>query len=342
MKLDNSLPHVLLSRLSLVAIMIFIAKLGMAQSNSKSFTSLELPSAASIAALGGINVSRADLSVSYSQSNPALISDTLSGWASANHLFYFADIGFSSFSYQHAFNRVGAFNFSINHMSMGSVEGYDIFGSATGVFDAGETTLVMGKSHQVNAFRLGVNLKSVFSNIAGYRGSALLVDIGGAFVHPTKEITIGLAIKNIGFVMSEFSALSSSSLPFDVQAGITYKPEHMPVRISTTVYRLVDFNIPYLDPGLNEKPSTLDKVTSHLTFGAEVLAHKNVNILIGYNFLKHKELKLENTGGGSGVSVGALIKVKQLNFAFSRSGYVTGGSYQISLDINMNKIITRR
>lgn len=341
MKLDYSLPHVLF-RLRLVAMMILISEVGIAQSNSKSFTSLELPFAASYAALGGVNVSRADLSVSYSQSNPALISDTLNGWASANHLFYFADIGFSSFSYQHDFNRLGALNFSISHMSMGSVRGYDIFGSSTGTFNAGETTLVIGKSHQVNAFRFGVNLKSVFSNIAGYRASALLADIGGAFVHPTKELTVGLAMKNIGFVMSEFSSSSSSDLPFDVQGGVSFKPEHMPVRISTTVYRLVDFNIPYLDPGLNETPSTLDKVTSHLTFGAEVLAHKNVNILVGYNFLKRKELKLENAGGASGVSIGALIKVKQLNLSFSRSGYVTGGAYQISLDINTNKIFTRK
>lgn len=324
--------------LGMVAFM-FLASQLKAQSDSKSFASLELPSTAVLSGLGSINVSKADYSVDFFQNNPALSSDTLNRWASANYLFYFAGTGLSSFAYQHEFKTIGALSFAVNHLSLGSIEGYDIIGNPTGRFNSGETTLVAGKSHQINHFRLGINIKGMFSNLAGYRASALLMDLGGVFVHPIKDLNIGLVIKNMGVVLDEYSPTSSSQLPFDVQAGITFKPEHMPLRFSATAYRLTDYKVPYEVTDSDNPMSTLDKVVSHLTFGAEFLVHKNVNILFGYNFLKHKELKLETVGGGSGVSVGAVAKLKQLNFAFSRVGYVTGGAYQFSLSINTIKIL---
>lgn len=312
------------------------------QSSTTSFNSLALPVSAELSGLGGVNASRADYNANFFQNNPALVSDTVNSWASINHLFYFANTGFTSFAYQHDFSRVGPLSFGINHLSLGTIEGYDIFGNPTSTYASGETSLVVGKSHQINLFRFGVNLKGVFSNLAGYRASAVLIDLGGTFVHPTKDLSVGLVIKNIGFIVTEFSPTSSSSLPFDIQTGISYKPEHMPVRISATIYNLTDYNIPYSDVNIDEKPSTLDKVVSHLTFGAEVLVHQNVNVLLGYNFQKHKELRLETTGGGSGLSVGALVKLKHLNFAISRTGYVTGGAYQLSLNMNTNKILRRK
>lgn len=313
-----------------------------AQSISKSFVSLELPSNAAVSGLGGINVSNEDYSVDFFQNNPALSSDTLNGWASANYLFYFAGTGLSSFTYQHDFKNIGPLSFGVNHLSLGSIDGYDIIGTPTGTFNYGETTLTVGKSHQTNHFRFGVNIKGLFSNLAGYRANALLVDLGGAFIHPIKDFSVGLVIKNAGIVLDEYSPTSTSQLPFDIQAGITYKPEHMPIRFSGTVYRLIDYKLPYEPSGNDaDQVSTLDKVMSHLTFGTELLIHKNVGILFGYNFLKHKELKMETIGGGSGVSVGAVARLKQLSFIFSRAGYVTGGAYQFSLSMNTNKILNR-
>ncbi len=312
------------------------------QSNTVSFSSILLPGNAALSGLGTVNASRVDYNVNFFQSNPALNSDSLDGWASANHLFYFAGIGLSSFAYQHHFNSVGSLNFGLNHLSLGTISGYDIYGNPTTDFTSGETSIVIGKSHQVSFFRFGLNIRGAFSNIAGFRATALLFDLGGVFVHPTKDFSVGLVLKNLGVVLNEFSGTSSSRLPFDVQAGVSYKPEHMPIRFSATVYNLTDYHIPYQVSNLaNEKTSTLDKVFSHLTFGAELVIHKNVDLLLGYNFQRHQELKLEGSGGGSGISIGALIKLRHLDFSFSRSGYVTGGAYQLSLNMNTNKILRR-
>ena len=186
-------------------------------------------------------------------------------------------------------------------------------------------------------------MKGVFSNVVGYRANALMFDLGGAFIHPYQDLKIGLLIKNIGFLLSDYSQTSSTTLPFDIQSGVTYKPEHMPFHFSFTAHYLTSFNILYHNPADgSEKPNALDKALQHFNFGVELLIHKHVNLLVGFNSLKHKELKLENVGGGSGLSFGFLIHIKSMEMAVSRTDYVTGGSYQISLSANIEKLVTSK
>jgi hypothetical protein len=236
---------------------------------------------------------------------------------------------------------VGVLSFGAQHLAYGQIEGYDAVGVTTGKFNSGETALFIGKSHAINNFRLGVNMKGVFSNMAGYRANAILFDIGGVFVHPQQDLKVGLVIKNFGFLLSQYSETSSMRLPFDVQTGVSFKPEHMPIRFSFTAHHLTTADILY-DNSKDEsgKPSTLDKVIAHFNLGAEVLVHKHVSLLVGYNFLKHQELKLDTTGGGSGFSAGVLARVKSMEMAVSRTGYVTGGCYQVSLSANIERIVT--
>ena len=308
---------------------------------TKSFGFLNLPGNATLSALGGVNVSAVNQNVNFFQSNPSLTSDTTNGWGSASYLFYFANIGMGNFSYQHKFNKIGALSFGIQHLALGQFEGYDAIGLSTGKFNSGETALFIGKSHRINNFRLGANLKGAFSNVAGYRANAVMLDLGGVFIHPHQDLSIGLVIKNLGFLLTEYSETSSTTLPFDIQAGISFKPEHMPVRFSFTAHHLTSPDILYNNSTFeSEKPTTLDKVLAHFNLGAEVLIHKNARLLVGYNFLEHQELKLETTGGGSGFSIGVLARVKSMEISFSRTGYVTGGSYQVSLSANIERIVT--
>lgn len=323
------------------AALIFVSTSLIAQ--TKSFEFLNLPGNATLSALGGVNVSAANQNVNFFQSNPALAMDTTNGWGSASYLFYFANIGMANFSYQHDFKKVGALSFGVQHLALGQIEGYDAIGVATGKFNSGETALFIGKSHRINNFRLGANLKGAFSNVAGYHANAVMLDLGGVFIHPHQDLNIGLVIKNIGFLLTEYSETSSTKLPFDIQAGISFKPEHMPVRFSFTAHHLTSPDILFDNSTIEgEKPTTLDKVVAHLNLGAEVLVHKNARLLIGYNFLKHQELKLDTTGGGSGFSVGFLARVKSMEMSFSRTGYVTGGSYQVSLSANIEKIVASK
>jgi hypothetical protein len=304
-----------------------------------SYEFLNISTHARLAALGGVNVSHSDKDINFFFSNPALVSDSLAGWASGSYLFYVADIGQTSFAYTHDFKNIGAVSFGVQHINYGEIEAYDATGSPAGQFKSGETALVISKSHRVSYFRLGVNLKTVFSNLAGFRSSAVMLDVGGVFIHPQQELTIGLSFKNLGLVLREYSQSSDTKIPFDVQAGITYKPEHMPLRFSVTVYNLARPGKLYDDPNDENKPATLEKVMSHLNFGAEVLLHRYVHVLAGYNFLRQKEMKVQSGGGGSGFSFGLAAKIKSVDLVIGSSRYATGNAnYTITISTDIDQL----
>jgi hypothetical protein len=310
----------------------------------KSFEFLNVPNNARLAALGGVNTSLTDRDINFLFSNPALVGDTLKGFASAGYQFYVADVGQATFAYAHDFKKIGTLTFGVQHLNYGTLKGYDATGNEMGDYKSGETALVVGKTHQISNFRIGANLKMAFSNLAGYRANAMMLDIGGVFVHPKQDLRVGLVIKNLGVVFSDYSNTSDAKLPFDVQLGISFKPEHMPLRFSFTGYNLVKSNVTYYNTAAgDEEPGTLDKIFRRINFGAEILIHKNVNVLVGYNYLVHQELKLENAGGAAGLSFGFSARIKSIEFVFSRSAYVVGNAgYNFTLLMDVNRIFKKK
>jgi len=182
-----------------------------------------------------------------------------------------------------------------------------------------------------------------FSNLAGYRASALLADLGGTFIHPHHDLTVGMVIKNLGVVLSDYSGSRHSELPFDVQLGATFKPAHMPLRFSITAYNLARKNITYYDlMSGRDEPGTLDKVLRRFNFSAEILLHKNVNVLLGYNYRVHQELKLEEAGGSAGIAVGFSARIKSFELIVSRNGYVVGNAgFGFTLSKNIDRVLKR-
>jgi len=303
-----------------------------------SYSFLNVSANAKAAALGGVNVSLADDDVDFLTSNPALLGDTLSGFASASYQFYVGDIGYAGFAYAHDFNRLGTVGFGVQHLGYGTIKSFDETGQEIGDFNASATALVISKHHQVGNFRVGGNIKAAFSTISGFRSNALMMDLGGVFIHPKNDLTVGLVIKNAGILLSDYSETSESKLPFDVQLGLTIKPEHMPLRFSVTAYGLRELS----DSNDAVEASSLGKVLRHFNFGGELLLHRNFNLMLGYNYRVHQELKLEQAGGMAGVSFGFLARIKTFEFVFSRSTYVVGtAGYGFTLSANVEKMITR-
>lgn len=324
-----------------ICLLSMITSSGFAQLGGKqSFEFLNVPNTARLAGLGGVNVSLADRDIALAFSNPTLVDDSLAGFASVNYQFYVADVGQATASYVHDFKKIGSLAFGVQHLSYGTIKSYDATGAELGDYKSGETALYISKSHQVSNFRFGATLKMAFSSIAGYRANALMVDVGGLFVHPQQYLTLGLVVKNLGFVLQDYTESSSSQLPFDVRIGATFKPEHMPLRFSITGYNLTD---EYDSPDFNSEPGTVQKIFRHVNFGAEVLLHRNVNVIIGYNYLVHQELKLEKAGGIAGISFGFSANIRSFEFVFSRSAYVVGNAgYAFSVAKNLRTILSRK
>lgn len=292
------------------------------------YSFLQLPTHARLQALGGNNVSEHGRDVNYAFINPALVNDSLSHSASAGYLFYLAGTGQVTTAYAHTFPRAGTLVFGLRHVNYGTLEGYDNTGMPVGTFRSADTELLVGKVMQSGVFRFAINTKAVLSNLAGYRSTALLTDLGGAFVHPNQRFQAGLAFRNLGAIVSDYTPSSRNTLPFDVQLGATFKPEHMPARFSVTATRLARPGNIFQDPAGGSEPSALKKGLTHLTVGAEILLSRQITVLTGFNALRQYELR-------NGFSWGVSMHIRHFTLVLSNAAYQPGtGAWALTLSTN--------
>lgn len=342
MKKKNSIGCLLLLWLQVAGGSALWAQTG----GTRNFSFLDNPSSARVAALSGVNITAQDEDVNMFLSNPALLAKDLHLHASINYIDFLADINYSSVAYAHEFEKIGTWGVALQYFDYGKFEGFDEAGNEATDFNARDFVVLISHSRTIGVFTLGANLKWAQSHIGSYTSSAALMDIGGIYKHPERALTVGLTIKNFGFVAKNYVEGERSELPFDVQVGTTFKPEHMPFRFSITIFDLTGGEITYFDPSLNnnqKKPGTVDKVLRHVTIGTEVLLSKNFNLRFGYNHLVRKELRMEETSGGAGFSTGLMFRIKAFELAYSRTFFhAAGGSNTFTMASDLGSFIKKK
>ena len=341
------IPDFMIRRLVIISYYILIFRVGLAQiGGERSFEFLNVPVSAIVSGLGGTNVSLYNKSIDLFFSNPGLISVEQSGTATISYLDFISDVNLATVAYTQEFNKWGTWSFGVQYLDLGDIESFDATGTALGSFTSKEYLIAISNSRKISNFSIGANFKIAGSDIAGFNATGLMFDLGGAFVHPVHDLSVGLSIKNVGFLLKDYSDESNSQLPFDVQMGVSFKPSHMPVRFSTTVYNLYKKDIAFFTPNEqgqeDTEAGTADKVFRHFVFGTEFILTQNVNLRFGYNHLRRKELRLEGTSGGAGISYGLMFKVKKFEFSYTRSSYhVAGGTNNFSLSTNFTRFIKK-
>lgn len=311
------------------------------------FEFLNVPNNARLSGLGGTNITSGWDDLTQLSSNPALINNAWERQASISYLGYFADINNTSLTYANQLKNAGTFAFGLSYFNYGTIDSFDEQGAYLGEVSAKDYALSVGYAMQFGAFSAGASTKVVVSDLTGFQASGLLLDLGGTFKHPEKDMTFGLAIKNLGFLFSDFEEGRNSQLPLDVQFGFSYKPEFMPIRFSATSKNTLRSDLVYFEEDSNvfggsNEPGFSEEIFRRLVFGAELLISQNFQLRVGYNHLLRQELRLENAGGGAGLSFGFMFKVKRFEFAYSRALYhVSGGSNTFQLMINTSELIKR-
>lgn len=313
----------------------------------QSFQFLQVPVNARLAALGGYNVSYNGGDVNWIGYNPAALDSVPAHEVSISYVNFYGDTRYSELTYVLPVKALEKVAFGLTHLGHGTFQSYDEAGNYLGTFDASEYGFRVSASHRAGPFILGVTPQLAVSSIAGFRSSALMLDIGGIFQHPEKQLSIGMAIKNAGFFLSRYDE-NNSKLPFDVQLGITFKPEQMPVIFSFTATNLPKQNVVYYEPDSrvnfnSGSPGVFDQVLGRLNLGAEFLLGNNFHLLAGYNHRTRSELKLEQRPGGSGFSFGFWLKIKAFELSIAKSFYhVVGGNTHFTISHNVNQLFQKR
>lgn len=321
----------------------------------QSYTYLLMPSDAKIGAIGGTNVSTAGMDVAMISQNPAALSDTMSNRVGFTYRKFYADIGYNSFVGAISSPKIGgAWGIAISGISYGDFEEYDRLGNNIGEFRAAENVIALTKSHKSGNISMGVTAKFATSQIASYKSNALLFDIGGQFQHPTKDLIVGLVMKNAGTSLKHYRDDLKNKLPLDLQLGASYKFDHAPLRLSLQVHNLTRYDLQYLDSTRNikidengdevsEKEKTSERIARHFVVGTELLLAKGFHVRVGYNHMMRKELKADPIKGGAGFSFGMMLKISAFDFNFTRVYYhLTGGSTMLTVNVDVNKFYKKK
>jgi hypothetical protein len=318
------------------------------------FQFLQLPSGTHVSGLGSENVSIVDRSVGMVWHNPALLSDTMNHDLMMTVHPYYAGIFHSHLQYATRIRNSGLWSFGMSYFSYGKMDQTLPDGTVIGTFNPTEFAVSASKSHTVGLFSMGGTLKLAASQLADYTAAGVLLDMGGVFKHPVHNWTVGLVVKNIGFPIKSYTKDQEITMPFDIQLGTTFKPEHLPVRVSLTAQKLYQYNISYYDPSLNTQTSFDGTENSkedglllqgfrHMVIGTEVLLSKNFHVRLGYNALIRRELRLEAKSGGAGLSWGFILRIKKFEFSFTRAYYhIAGGTSYIGLVLNTHDLFLRK
>jgi hypothetical protein len=319
------------------------------------FSFLDLPTHARVAALGGQIASATKPDGSYHLNNPALADSSKDNQLAISLMPYLAAAKYYTLQYglpisSKASDRHARWAIGLQYLSYGQFNLTDPAGNSLGTFSANDYALSLTHARMEGNLTLGATIKAVGSNIETYSAFGILADLGGVWRHPDQDLTFGLVAKNVGYLLKNYGP-TDADLPFDLQAGVTVKPKHAPIRLTVTAHHLQRFDISYNDPNLNvrydlngniisQTTSVTEKIARHLSIGAELLVSRNVHLLLGYNHQKRQEGKVATGGGGAGISFGASVQARGFQLTYARfSSVPTAGTSQLSIRIDLDRFL---
>jgi len=320
------------------------------------FPFLGLPTHARVAALGGQVASATRPDGVYFQNNPALADSLPDNQLSLSFMPYLAAAKYYTIQYGLPIksrnpDHKAVWAAGLQYLSYGQFDLTDPQGNSLGTFTANDYALSLTHARTEGNFSIGATVKAVGSSIETYSAFGLMADLGGVWRHPKRELSVGLVAKNAGVLLRNFGPSRDAELPFDLQAGVTFKPRHAPVRLTLTGYQLHRFDIVYNDPALNltydlngnpipRQVSIANRLAHHLIVGAELLFSRNVNLMVAYNHRQRQEGRLLNGAGLAGLSFGASVQAKAFQLTYAHFVYAptAGGSSQLSVRIDMSRL----
>ncbi|MFY0643721.1 MAG: type IX secretion system protein PorQ [Bacteroidia bacterium] len=306
---------------------------------STAFTFALIENSARHTALGGVAIVNPTDDPAIGYQNPALINAGMHHSVSLSYANYIADLnhGFASYAYHK--DSLGTFLFSVGYFDYGEFTRTNANGEILGVFDASDYNFQIGFSRQyTDKISYGFNGKFLYSVYEAYVATAGAIDAGAHYNDEKNLFTAAVLMKNLGY---QFIAYSENGLkeplPFDLQASISKKLMHNPLRFTLTAHSLHRWNNSYTNINTRNKEIDLetgeiknqevgfgDRLMRHVIFNTELVFSDNFQLRMGYNHQRRAELSPENRRAMTGFSWGFGIGIKKLYLSYGSAGYYPG------------------
>jgi hypothetical protein len=315
---------------------------------------LNLPNSARVAALGGNFLAINDNDITLTLANPSLINENMHNQLGLSFVEYYTDINYGFAQYSRTWDKVGSFVGTMQYIDYGKFQEADAAGVQYGSFHAGEYALNIGWGRKLTPrFSIGSNFKMVYSSLESYNSFGLGVDVAGSYFSKDSLFDASVIFRNIGYQVVAYSSANHEPLPFEIQAGLSKKFKHLPLRISGLFTHLEQWNIRYdnpvnpsggIDPVTGE-PNPIsgidefaDNLMRHIVVGGELTIAKILDLRLAYNYQRRQEMKMPDKTATVGFSWGFGLRIKQFSFSYARAAYhLVGSPNYVTVMVDLDK-----
>lgn len=272
--------------------------------------------------------------------NPSLLFDQHKNIITFSNSLHAGGINTGMLGYGFKVGNIGVMQTSLQYVSYGKFRRTEINGNESGNFHPFEMVANVGLGREINErISIGASAKIIYSQLETYTSIGAVIDFGATYYHEEKGFLATILAKNIGYQFTSYTDKTRALTPINIQAGISYKIKHAPFRFSILAHNLQKWKIAYDDPNavetidpltnviiLPNRPGFFDHLAEHFIYQAEVLIGKRIEIRLGFDYHKRKNLALEQRPGIAGLSCGFGLKFKKIRIdygfmVYSRAGF---------------------
>ncbi|MGD8782770.1 MAG: type IX secretion system protein PorQ [Ignavibacteria bacterium] len=308
---------------SAVILFFIISSISTNAQSQSTYDFLRLDTSPRAAALAGSFVANSD-DPNVIFYNPAGISKLEGSPISFSFLKHIVDINSASLSYSKEIEYLGRFGAGVQYINYGDFTEADEYGNKLGEFSASEMAFLLGYSNKLDEnFFYGANVKFIYSSIADASSTGIAVDLGLQYHFPESGWYFGFSALNLGTQLTSYFDVDED-LPTDVQFGLRKELARVPLKFYFAFKKL------------NEKEDDFGDRFKHFTFGGELRLSKAVNVRLGFDNQKRKDLKIGTSAGIAGISLGLgiLISDYKFDYAFSSLGNI-GSLHRIGISTDL-------
>ena len=295
-----------------------------AQSLESSFEFLRLPVSAHSSSLGGHAVSVFDPSPALFITNPALLSANDTRLLGLNAMTWFSGTTVAGAQFSNLFDERSHYAFNARYVSYGKMKETGADGTVTGTFSSKDIALGATWSYMLtDNLSGGATANMITSRYGSMSSVAIGVDLGLLWQADDQGITLGLAATNLGGQIKAFEN-TFQKLPFDICAGLTWKPAHAPLRFTLSCDNLTRWSAQDFYFAPDDKKSFSEILKRHISIGADINLTDRFYVAMGCNMRTRVEMAGKGSKGFTGMTLGTGLRLGRIMFD------VSYGKYQVS------------
>ena len=304
---------------------------------------LELPYSAKSTALGGLNISSMGLDLGLAMYNPSLLMPGMDNQINVSVKPFYAGIQQYDVSGAKQWERKKVtWGWGIHFLDYGNIPVTDIAGNELGTMHPNDYLLqVSAASNYIENFRIGSSFKLIHSSYGMYQSTGMAMDIALKYLAPSRLSQASILVKNIGTQIK--SSGSKQDVPFNLILGWSKKLASAPIQFSVTADRLSVWNNLYYDANFSlaqgeSAPSHLQNLFNHLIIASEVYIGNQVDIDLGYNFMRRFDLNVQNqVNGMNGISTGIGMRYTNMYIQYGTAFFQRNMYHHFSLTYQLKK-----